>query len=76
MSICETSSASRFSFATRSYDFAEYVDALNFVGGEWTAASSGEVRDVTNPRHGKVMGKVAWSGTADVAAAVSAARYC
>jgi malonate-semialdehyde dehydrogenase (acetylating)/methylmalonate-semialdehyde dehydrogenase len=64
----------KFSFPTRSYDFAEYVQANNFIGGEWTPAQSGQAEDVINPRHAKVMGKVVYSGADDVEAAYQSAK--
>jgi len=45
-----------------------------FIGGSWLPASSGERRDVVDPSTGRVVGTVAEATTADVDAAVSAAR--
>lgn len=64
---------SQFPFAARSYAFESYVDCHNYIGGEWCPAQQGATLDVINPRHNKVMGKVADSSTADVEAAVAAA---
>ena len=61
-------------FEGRSYDFVPYVDAKNWIGGEWCDARSGRTMAVENPRHGKVMGQVAVSDASDVAAAVHAAK--
>ncbi len=59
-------------FPARSYEFTEQGDALNWIGGEFRAAIGGETLAVENPRHGRVMGRVAMSGPADVDAAVKA----
>ncbi|MEM9071617.1 MAG: CoA-acylating methylmalonate-semialdehyde dehydrogenase [Myxococcota bacterium] len=65
---------STFEFTGRSYDFQKYVDCLNYIGGEWTAAQSGKTIPVVNPRHGKEMGTVVWSLAADVDRAIAAAK--
>jgi malonate-semialdehyde dehydrogenase (acetylating)/methylmalonate-semialdehyde dehydrogenase len=67
-------SDSALSFSGRSYDFCEYVDCQNWIGGEWCPAESGKRIPVDNPRHGKAMGSVAWSDSSDVARAVAAAK--
>ena len=64
----------RFHFSGRTYDFQPYIDCQNWIGGEWRPAISGATLDVVNPRHNKVIGTVADSGTADVDAAVEAAK--
>jgi malonate-semialdehyde dehydrogenase (acetylating)/methylmalonate-semialdehyde dehydrogenase len=46
----------------------------NYVGGAWTPAAAGEALDVTNPATGEVLARVPLSGTADLDAAVRAAR--
>ena len=46
----------------------------NYVGGTWTAASSEEALDVTNPATGEVLARVPLSSGADLDAAVAAAR--
>jgi malonate-semialdehyde dehydrogenase (acetylating)/methylmalonate-semialdehyde dehydrogenase len=61
-------------FPARSYAFSPYVPCNNWVGGQWTAAASGESLPVHNPRHGEVIGHVALSSAADVDQAVAAAR--
>ena len=61
-------------FPARSYAFTEYTDCLNYIGGAWRPAASGEALAVENPRHAKVMGQVAMSGAPDVEAAVRAAQ--
>ena len=63
-----------FDFAGRNYEFLPYVDCRNWIGGEWVESASGEWMDVENPRHGKAMGRVVVSNTADVARAVEAAK--
>jgi len=60
-------------FTARSYDFLPYVDCPNWIDGEFVPAESGNTLEVTNPRHGKVMGRVADSAGPDVARAVAAA---
>lgn len=67
-------SSDNFHFAQRSYDFQPYVTARNWIGGEWRDAASGKTIPVMNPRHGKELGKVVWSDTADVQAAVASAK--
>jgi malonate-semialdehyde dehydrogenase (acetylating)/methylmalonate-semialdehyde dehydrogenase len=62
------------SFDGRSYDFQEYISARNFIDGQWRDAVSGRAEVVTNPRHGRAFGKVAFSARADVDAAVAAAQ--
>jgi malonate-semialdehyde dehydrogenase (acetylating)/methylmalonate-semialdehyde dehydrogenase len=47
----------------------------NYIGGEWTpAASATDELDVTNPATGEVLARVPLSGSADLDAAVAAAR--
>jgi len=47
----------------------------NWIGGAWRPSSSGEVREVRNPSNvDEVVGVVAWSTPADVAAAVESAE--
>jgi malonate-semialdehyde dehydrogenase (acetylating) / methylmalonate-semialdehyde dehydrogenase len=60
-------------FPARSYDFAEYVPARNWIGGEWRDAAGKKTLPVENPRHGKPMSKVVMSGAEDVQTAVDAA---
>ena len=43
------------------------------IGGQWTAAQSGRVEEVTSPFDGAVAGSVPVAGTADVDAALTAA---
>lgn len=71
-----TEDASQFPppFEGRSYEYHPYVDALNWVGGQWVAAQSGRTLDVENPRHGKLIGTTPLSEYADVDAAVQAAK--
>lgn len=61
-------------YPEKGYGFTSYVAAQNWIGGAFKDAASGATLDVENPRHGKVMGKVADSGAADVDAAVKAAK--
>ena len=61
-------------FSGNSYDFTSYVDAKNWIGGEWVDAQNSETFDVINPRYGLPMGKAVMSGAKDVAAAVAAAK--
>ena len=61
-------------FAARSYDFAEYVPARNFIDGKWVDGQAKESMPVFNPRHGKAMSKVPLCGSEDVGKAVAAAK--
>lgn len=62
-------------FTADSYDFRTWVDARNFIGGQWVDAIDAHgTLDVVNPRWGKAMAKVTMSGAADVDAAVKAAK--
>lgn len=61
-------------FSARNLDFTPYVDARNYIGGQWVNARSGEQPlEIINPRHGRSMGRVQLSGAEDVDAAVRAA---
>src|SRR3954467_15006459 len=46
----------------------------NYVGGSWTPSSSSDELDVTNPASGELLARVPLSATADLDAAVQAAR--
>ena len=46
----------------------------NYIGGSWTPAGVSEQLDVTNPANGEVLARVPLSGSADLDAAVRAAR--
>src|SRR4051794_12336052 len=46
----------------------------NYVGGRWTASTSSEALDVTNPATGEALARVPLSSAADLDAAVRAAR--
>src|SRR5204863_7887326 len=61
-----TMSATESAAATRLLD--------NYVGGRWTASSSSETLDVTNPASGEVLARVPLSSAADLDTAVKAAR--
>ena len=61
-------------FSAQSYDFTSYVDAQNYIGGQWVSAQNSETMEVINPRHAKAMANVAMSGAQDVDAAVEAAK--
>lgn len=61
-------------FSATSYDFATYTDADNWIGGEWQKPSGDGRLDIINPRHGKAMSTVGVSTSADIDAAVAAAR--
>lgn len=61
-------------FSADSYDFATFVDAKNWIGGEWVDPSGTEVLEVINPRHGKSMAKVRMSTAEDVDRAVRAGK--
>ncbi len=47
---------------------------MQFINGVWTHGSGKSVRDIINPASGKVVGTVAEGSSADVDAAVAAAR--
>jgi len=47
---------------------------LNYVGGQWVPASSGETYPVVNPANGKTITTVPKAGVEDTAAAIDAAR--
>ncbi len=61
-------------FSGRNYDFVQYVQAKNLIGGEWVASKSGKTEDVINPRYAKSMGSLVISNADDVNAAVEAAK--
>jgi malonate-semialdehyde dehydrogenase (acetylating) / methylmalonate-semialdehyde dehydrogenase len=46
----------------------------NYIGGSWTPSSASEQLDVTNPATGEVLARVPLSSSADLDAAVRAAR--
>lgn len=60
-------------FDANSYDFTEYVDARNWIGGEWVDSTGSETLDVINPRYGKKMSTVQMGTAEDVDKAVRAA---
>ena len=47
---------------------------LNYVGGRWVAAASGETYPVVNPANGTTIGSVPKGGVVDAEAAIDAAR--
>ncbi len=62
-------------FSAKSYEFAEFVPARNYVGGAWSdPMSSKATLEVLNPRWGKPMAKVVMSGREDVDAAVASGK--
>jgi malonate-semialdehyde dehydrogenase (acetylating)/methylmalonate-semialdehyde dehydrogenase len=58
--------------ATQSATATRLLD--NYVAGRWTPAASSEALDVTNPATGEVLARVPLSSSADLDAAVRAAR--
>jgi malonate-semialdehyde dehydrogenase (acetylating)/methylmalonate-semialdehyde dehydrogenase len=58
--------------ATREATNVRLID--NYVGGAWTPASSGEELPVVNPATGELLARVPLSSSADLDAAVAAAR--
>jgi malonate-semialdehyde dehydrogenase (acetylating)/methylmalonate-semialdehyde dehydrogenase len=60
-------------FKARSYEQSSFVDARNWIGGEWHDPSGSERLPVLNPRHGKPIAHVTMSTAADVDLAVKAA---
>lgn len=63
-----------FDFNATSYDFTKIGLCENWIEGRAVPSLDGQTLPVMNPRHGKVMGTVSLSGTADVDAAVTAAK--
>lgn len=61
-------------FSANSNDFTEFVEAKNWIGGEWVDPSGEETLDVINPRYGKAMSTVTMSTREDVDRAVRAAK--
>ena len=61
-------------FTTDNYAFVEVPSARNWIGGEWSAAASGETLPVLDPRHGKPMSSVPMSGALEVDRAVQAGK--
>ncbi|MBU1358040.1 MAG: NAD-dependent succinate-semialdehyde dehydrogenase [Gammaproteobacteria bacterium] len=53
---------------------ASYTDTRLLIAGEWCDAASGKTLDVVNPSTGKVIGKVAHAGIADLDQALAAAQ--
>ena len=43
-------------YSEKSYAFAPYVTAQNFIGGSFRDSVTGRTLDVENPRHGRAMG--------------------
>ncbi|MCH9679862.1 MAG: CoA-acylating methylmalonate-semialdehyde dehydrogenase [Deltaproteobacteria bacterium] len=60
-------------FEASSYSMTPFVDARNFIGGQWVDASTSQTVAVLNPRHGEPIANVQMSGASDVDAAVKAA---
>ena len=61
-------------FPARSYAFTEYLPVKNFLSGEFKEGSTGKWLPVENPRHGKPLGQMTLSSSADVDAAVEGAK--
>lgn len=62
-------------FSATSTAFTPWVDAHNLIGGVWVEPREPVgTHPVINPRHGRAMAQVIYSGRADVAAAVEAAQ--
>jgi malonate-semialdehyde dehydrogenase (acetylating)/methylmalonate-semialdehyde dehydrogenase len=62
-------------FRAQSYEFAEFVPARHYIGGEWRDSATSKVtQPVENPRSGKVMSTVQMGGADDVELAVRAAE--
>ena len=51
-----------------------YSDTRLLIANEWCDAASGKTIDVVNPATGKVIGKVAHAGIADLDRALTAAQ--
>jgi succinate-semialdehyde dehydrogenase/glutarate-semialdehyde dehydrogenase len=54
---------------------SSYTDTRLLINGEWCDASSGKTLEVLNPATGKVIGKVAHAGIADLDRALAAAQH-
>jgi malonate-semialdehyde dehydrogenase (acetylating)/methylmalonate-semialdehyde dehydrogenase len=61
-------------FGASSYEFLEYVEAQNVIGGRLVEGQAGESLDVINPRFAKPMSSCALSTASDVDAAVQAGQ--
>jgi malonate-semialdehyde dehydrogenase (acetylating) / methylmalonate-semialdehyde dehydrogenase len=62
-------------FPARNEQFTPYVDARNWIGGQWRDAVSGlSSAPVDNPRWGRPIAQVQMSGAEDVGMAVAAAK--
>ena len=61
-------------FSATSYDFVEYIPARNYIGGEFVDSAELETQPVINPRFGRAMSSVSFSGAAEVDQAVQAAK--
>jgi malonate-semialdehyde dehydrogenase (acetylating)/methylmalonate-semialdehyde dehydrogenase len=62
-------------FSAKSYDFAEFIPARNYIGGSWgDPKTSKATLEVLNPRWGKPMSKVVMSAREDVDAAVASGK--
>lgn len=53
---------------------SSHAKANLLIGGSWTGAKSGDVFPTLDPATGETLAEVAMAGTADVDAAVAAAR--
>jgi len=60
--------------ATATEKKTEVLELKNFIGGEFSDPSTGEMEDVVNPATGEVIARSPLSGSEDVAKAVAAAR--
>ena len=72
--LAATSPSTALPYLARSYAFADYATANNWIGGGFRPGSLGRQLPVDNPRYGKVMGQVTLSDGRDVQAAVDAAK--
>lgn len=61
-------------FEANNYEFTKFVDARNWIGGEWVDSSGSESIDIINPRYGKAMASMQMGTAADVDSAVRAAK--
>lgn len=53
---------------------AGWLKELNFIGGAWAVADSGQTHPVQDPATGAAIGTIAWSGTAETRRAIEAAH--
>jgi malonate-semialdehyde dehydrogenase (acetylating)/methylmalonate-semialdehyde dehydrogenase len=61
-------------FEARGYELTPFVNARNWIGGQWVEPSGATVQPVLNPRHGRPIADVRFSTADDVHRAVLAGK--